>query len=424
MTAIDAGPVLGGRSRDPEPPAPNGGHAAQLRIALHRIDTDEVFTVVGAFGAAVGLTWVVYERLLPFSGALGFWLVVYVAFLAMYAGAAGLQWSRQVVLDRVIAVGMVTGAILVLAIVLAQVIFTAARGWPAIHHGNFWTQSMILTDASSALTSGGMVHALIGSLEQLGLATAFSVPLGITAALFLVEVGGRLARPVRIIVEAMTALPEIIAGLFIYALVILTLGFRQSGMAAALALTVMMIPVVTRTAEVILRLVPGPLREASYALGASQTRTLWNVVLPTARSGLSTAVVLAMARAVGETSPVLLTAGFFKGVNSNPFSGQQTSLPLYIYNYVKFPSQAMIDRGFGAAIALMLMVLVLFTLARLIGGNAPGELTGRQRRAIARAARAASLPAPAHARTSAVAFAGPSHEISSTFPAAPLGGPQ
>ncbi len=419
MTAIDAGPVRAGRSRDPEPPAPHGGHAAQIRIALHRIDTDEVFTVVGAFGAAVGLTWVVYERLLPFSGALGFWLVVYVAFLAMYAGAAGLQWSRQVVLDRVIAVGMVTGAVLVLAIVLAQVIFTAARGWPAIHHGNFWTQSMILTDASSALTSGGMVHALIGSLEQLGLATAFSVPLGITAALFLVEVGGRLARPVRIIVEAMTALPEIIAGLFIYALVILTLGFRQSGMAAALALTVMMIPVVTRTAEVILRLVPGPLREASYALGASQTRTLWNVVLPTARSGLSTAVVLAMARAVGETSPVLLTAGFFKGVNSNPFSGQQTSLPLYIYNYIKFPSQAMIDRGFGAAIALMLMVLVLFTLARLIGGNAPGELTGRQRRAIARAARAASRPGPIAAVTAAPVVA-----RSSTFPAAPLGGPQ
>jgi phosphate transport system permease protein len=241
-----------------------------------------------------------------------------------------------------------------------------------------------------------MLHALVGSLEQMAIASAIAVPLGVLAALFLVEVGGRLARPVRIIVEAMTALPEIIAGLFIYAFVVLTLGQQQCGFAAALALTVMMIPIVTRASEVILRLVPGGLREASYALGASQVRTVFGVVLPTARSGLTTAVILAMARAIGETSPPLLTAGFTSGMNANPFSGPQASLPLFIYSYVKFPQPAMVVRAFGAALALLLMVLFLFTLARVIGGKAPGELTRRQRKRLQRDMhRAAERPAHA-----------------------------
>jgi phosphate transport system permease protein len=198
---------------------------------------------------------------------------------------------------------------------------------------------------------------------------------------------------VRTIVEAMTALPEIIAGLFIYAFAILSLGLDQSGFAAALALTVMMIPIVTRSSEVILRLVPGGLREASYALGASQARTVFTIVLPTARSGLATAVILAMARAVGETSPVLLTAGFTSGMNTNPFSGPQVSLPLYIYSYVRFPQPTMVARAFGAGLALMLMVLALFALARFLGGKNPGELTRRQRRRMQRDANRKSAAA-------------------------------
>ena len=167
----------------------------------------------------------------------------------------------------------------------------------------------------------------------------------------------------------------------------------------------MMIPVVTRTAEVIFRLVPGPLREASYALGSSQFRTVWNVVLPTARSGLATAVILAMARAVGETSPVLLTAGFTKEMNANPFSEPQTSLPLYIYNYVRYPQATMVERAFGAGLALMIMVLTLFVLARIIGGRPPGELSRRQRRRLVRDRRVAPAD-PDPSRTGAVLATG------------------
>ncbi len=374
--------------------SPSAAPAEQPRLRLRGVSGADIWSLVGAFLGALSFVWLLYERILPLSGAFGFWLLTYVAFLAFYAVVCGLQFDRRVLVDRFAAVGLVTAAILVLAVVLDQIGYVVYRGHSALGHGNFFSKTMSLTGPLDPLTSGGMLHALVGSLEQMGLATLFSVPLGIAAALFLVEVGGPLARPVRTIVEAMTALPEIIAGLFIFAVVILTFGLKASGFAASLALTVMMIPVVVRTSEVILRLVPTNLREAAYALGASQASTVWRIVLPTARSGLATAVVLAMARAVGETSPVLLTAGFSKELVTNPFSGPQTSLPLYIYTYFRFPQQTEVQRAFGAGLALMIMVLVLFALARVIGGKAPGELTRRQRARLRRNAAGPADPGP------------------------------
>ncbi|HEY3631276.1 MAG TPA: phosphate ABC transporter permease PstA [Jatrophihabitantaceae bacterium] len=368
------------------PPVTTEAPTRERRVRIARFTEQGFWSLLGSAVGAIALVWVLYERVLPLTGALGFWLCCYGVFLVFYAGVGLMQWAPKDVVDRLVAVVLATVGLLVLVIVVEQVAYTTLRGSSAVRHSNFFTQTMAATGPLDPLTSGGMRHALVGSLEQMGLATAFSVPLGILAALFLVEVGGALARPVRVIVEAMTALPEIIAGLFVYAFVILSLGLQASGFAASLALAVMMIPIVTRTSEVILRLVPGGLREASYALGASQARTVWNVVLPTARSGLSTAVVLAMARAVGETSPVLLTAGFTGFYNDDPFRGAQTSLPLYIWNYVRYPQKEMVARAFGAGLALMAMVLVLFFIARLIGGKAPGELTRRQRRLLARAA--------------------------------------
>jgi phosphate transport system permease protein len=269
-----------------------------------------------------------------------------------------------------------------------MLIYVLGRGISAIRHINFFAQAMSVAGPTSALSVGGALNAILGTLEQIGLATLLSVPLAVAAAVFLTEVGGLLARPVRIIVEAMTALPDVIAGLFIYALFLITLGFHKSGLAAALALSVTMLPIVARASEVVLRLVPGTLREASYALGSSQWRTAWNVVLPTARSGLATAVVLGMARGIGETAPVLVVSGVTSEVNLNPLQGPQMSLPLYIWNYVHVVGSSVspnyIIRGFGAAFALVLVVLLLFGIARRIGGRAPGELSRRQRRRLAR----------------------------------------
>jgi len=345
-------------------------------------------TFVGAAAASLGLVWVIYERVLPFSGVLGFWLSWYGLFLAIYYLMATMQWDPLEARNRLASVAVATGGVLAILIVIDQVAYTLFKGEGAVRHVNFWTKSASLVGPSTtSMTVGGVLHAIVGSVEQLGLATVFAVPLGLAAALYLTEIGGGFARVVRTIVEAMTALPDLIAGLFIYVTLILSLGLRQSGFCAAVAIGVTMMPIVARASEVVLRVVPGTLKEAAYAVGGTQWRTVKDVILPTARSGLATAVVLAMARGIGETAPVLLVAGYTKELNLNPFSGPQTPLPLFIYYAVHvLGTPPYVERGFGAGFVLVVVVLVLFAIARRIGGSAPGELSKRQRRKLSREA--------------------------------------
>jgi phosphate transport system permease protein len=377
-----------GEARPPRAADTAPGLAADEPLRLRRVAAEDVLSVTGAAFASLGLTWMLYERVLPLSGAFGFWLCWYLAFVVFYLAVAGLQWSRLVVRDRTIGVLVSTGGIFACAVVAEQIGYSFAKGLPAISHLNFWTSTMATTAPLSPLSVGGIVHAAVGSLEQIALASAMSVPLGIMAALFLAEVGGAMERPVRTIVNAMTALPSIVAGLLIYSLAVLALGLPESGFAASLAIAIVMLPTVTRASEVVLRVVPGTLREASFALGASHWRTVWKVILPTARSGLTTAVVLAMARGIGETAPVLLTAGFTNDLNADPFHGWQATLPTFILNSIlqdgQFPNY--IARAFGAGFALMLVVVALFTIARLAGGARPGELSRRQVRKLRREA--------------------------------------
>ncbi|MFL6155184.1 MAG: PstA family ABC transporter permease, partial [Marmoricola sp.] len=176
----------------------------------------------------------------------------------------------------------------------------------------------------------------------------------------------KLATVVRTIVEAMTALPSIVAGLFIYTTLIIALGYPRSGLAAGLALSVMMLPIIARASDVVLRVVPGGLREASLALGASRWRTVWHVVLPTARPGLATALILGVARGVGETSPVLITSGAASFVVTDPRHGVMNSLPLYIFSTVRSGEPIAIQRAFATAAVLLVLVLTLFVVARLL----------------------------------------------------------
>jgi phosphate transport system permease protein len=238
---------------------------------------------------------------------------------------------------------------------------------------------MQLAGPLDPLTVGGIRHAIVGTLIQISIARVITVPLGITTAIFLNEIGGKFARFVRTISDSMTALPSIVAGLFIYA-VLLVLDTQRSGFAAATAISVMMLPIIIRAADVVLRLVPGTLREASLALGSSKWETVRHVVLPTSRSGLVTSVILGTARGIGETSPVLLTSGITSNFNANPFEGPMISLPLQVFDLVKSPEPNMIARGFGTATVLLLVVLALFTAARIFGGRGPGEYSARQMR--------------------------------------------
>ena len=358
--------------------------AADMPLRIRSVTAADMVTLAGAAVGALALDWVLYERVLPFSGVLGFWTCWYVLFLVFYTSIASLQWDRLAVQDKVVQVALSSFGVLATAIVIDQVAYTLVRGFAAVRHSSFWTQTMARAGPLSPITVGGIAHALVGTLEMLALSTFMSVPLGIAAAVYLAEVGGRAARPVRTLVDAMTSLPDIIAGLFILAFIVLTIGVPKSGFAASLALAITMLPIVARAAETVLRIVPGTLREASYALGGSQWRTVLMVVLPTARSGLATAVVLAMARGIGETAPVLLVAGYSRVMNVNPFANWQTSLPLYTYNEIQSPEPADHIRAFGAGFVLIILVLILFTIARRIGGGTPGELTRRQRRRIAR----------------------------------------
>jgi len=384
----DAQPAAPAAAAPGQAAAPDGAAypAAETKVRIAQVTPAGAATVAGAALGALGLTWVLYERVLPFSGVLGFWLAWYCVFLVLYACMARLQWDAREVSHRVAMVVFTTGGVIAVTIVLGQVLFVVARGLRAALHPNFWTQSLAFAGPLQPLSVGGVLHAIVGTLEQITLGTLFAVPLGVLTATFLAEVGGRLARPIRTIVEAMTALPDVIAGLFVYALFILTLGFQKSGLAAALALAVTMMPIVARASEVVIRLVPGTLREASFALGSSQWRTVLNVVLPTARAGLATAVVLAMARGIGETAPVLVVSGVTKEMNFNPLHGPQVSLPLYIWEYahIEAVNQTIVTRAFGAGVALVLVVVLLFALARRLGGAAPGQLTRRQRRQLAR----------------------------------------
>jgi phosphate transport system permease protein len=373
---------------DSASPLDGEASAAEVPLRIGTVTAEDVLTVLGAAVGALGLTWLIYERLLPWSGAFGFWVCWYLAFAAFYFAAAAMQWNRLVVRDKVLAVLISSGGIFATVVVVDQIGYSLVKGLAAISHANFWTQTMVATAFTQGLNSGGILHAIVGSLEQISLATLFSVPLGIVSAIFLAEVGGPLASPVRTLVNAMTALPSIIAGLLIYAVVVQSLGVEECGFAAALAIAIVMLPTVTRAAEVVLQVVPGTLREASFALGASHWRTVSKVILPTARSSLTTAVVLAMARGIGETAPVLLVAGFSNSMNTNPFHAWQATLPTLIFNdvitYGDYKSY--VERAFGAGFTLMLVVVILFAVARALGGARPGELSRRQRRRLAREA--------------------------------------
>ncbi|MES9504902.1 phosphate ABC transporter permease PstA [Streptomyces sp. NPDC000609] len=367
----------------PERPATTAERAASVSVGERRrsvslLRATDVYALLGAAAAALSLTWLLFARLLPLSGTIGFLVVAYGLFLGLYGLLVSFDENGPAVRDRLAAVVVQSlGLVMVVALGFV-VVFTLWEGRKALPHLNFFTQDMAEAGPLDPLSAGGILHAIVGTLEQITVALALTVPTGMVCAVFLNEVPGRFARFVRTIVEAMTALPSIVAGLFIYATVILALGFDRSGLAASLALAVMMLPIIIRAADVVIRLVPGTLREASYALGTSRWRTVWHVVLPTARSGLTTSVILGTARGIGETSPVLLTAGFTAEINGDPLSGPQVSLPLATFEFVKSPEPTMIARGFGTAAVLMALVLVLFVVARVIGGRGPGQLTRRQ----------------------------------------------
>jgi phosphate transport system permease protein len=242
--------------------------------------------------------------------------------------------------------------------------YTIAKGLKRFDT-TFFTHSMRAVAESDP--NGGAYHAIIGTLEQVGIATLISVPFGVMVAVYLVEYSaGRLGRLVSFFVDVMTGLPSIVAGLFILALWVLALHQGNSGFAGSLALVILMLPTVVRSCEEMLKLVPVSLREASYALGVAKWVTIVRIVLPTALPGIVTGVMLAVARVMGETAPVLLTVFGNSAINNDPFSGPQASLPLFVYNEVGQSFDNAINRAWTGALVLIIIVLLLNLIARTV----------------------------------------------------------
>jgi phosphate transport system permease protein len=285
--------------------------------------------------------------------------------LAVYVVSRSVEGRRKAT-DRLVT-SLVTTAFAIAMVPLVSLVYTVLDNGLPRFDAAFFTNSMYRVVGEG----GGAYHAILGTVIITALATVISVPIGLLTAIYLVEYGtGRLKRAITFFVDVMTGIPSIVAGLFSFALFTLVFGNSvRLGVMGAVALSVLMIPVVVRSCEEVLKLVPNELREASYALGVPKWRTVVKVVLPTAVAGLGTGITLAVARVVGETAPLLVTVGLITGTNLNPFDGRMATLPVFAYFQLTQPgtaTQAFLDRAWTAALVLIILVMVLNVVARLI----------------------------------------------------------
>jgi phosphate transport system permease protein len=301
----------------------------------------------------------------PLKGKLGF--AITLIFMAILTASA-VSWIRR---DRKAAMNSTTTVLVYIAaafviLPLISVLYEIVRLGSVGFSLGIFTDDMAETSSESPLTEGGLLHAVIGTAYIVTFATLLATPIGILTALYIVEVKGRFAGLVRFFVQAMSGVPSIVAGLFIFAVWMIQLGNAYSGIAGAFALTVLMVPTVARTSEEVLKLIPQDLREAGLALGATQWRTVAMVVVPAARSGLITAVILGVARVVGETAPLLLTVGGADAINLNPTQGNMSAFPYYVWKNLLIGNENSISRAWLGVFVLMILVLIIFTLARYL----------------------------------------------------------
>jgi phosphate transport system permease protein len=302
------------------------------------------------------------------SGGLSVALLLVVATvvscIAIYAWSRAVEGHRRA-LDRFVTFAIIAAFALAMVPLLSLLYQVTKRGLPGLD----W--EFLTGEPRGVINGGGAAHAIVGTIVITGVASVISVPIGIMGAIYLNEYGGgRLSRALTFFVDVMTGIPSIVAGLFAYALFAIFLGPGiRLGVMGAVALSVLMIPIVIRSAEEVLKIVPNHLREAAYALGTPKWKTIVKVVLPTAFAGLVTGVMIAVARIVGETAPLLVTTGVVDSINSNPFQGRMQNLAVYAYSEYRTPGvmkQDSYDRAWAAALTLIVIVMLLNIVARLV----------------------------------------------------------
>ena len=301
----------------------------------------------------------------PLSGKLGLFVTFFFLYALAQATSSYRKFGAMSAKDSAIKVVMACGAVLVVLPIVSILGTVFLKGYKGIKW-NIFSNDMSLATTTDPISMGGLLHAIVGTLILIMVALVLSVPIGILTALYLTEIRGRFSRPIRFLVQAMSGVPSIVAGLFILSAVVYTITKSTSGLMGSLALTILMIPTVARTSEEVLRLIPEDLREAGTALGGTQWRTVAMIVIPAAKSGLMTAVILGVARIAGETAPLLLITGGGDALNFNPLDEPMGSLPFYIWKAFLSGSEESITRGWAGLLVLIVLILILFTSARFL----------------------------------------------------------
>ncbi|MFF2494538.1 phosphate ABC transporter permease PstA [Agromyces sp. NPDC058064] len=348
-------------------PAPETGTPIANSLTAGRLPSSAPWVILGtavAVAAAVfGVVAIGSGSGFDWGGALLVGALLYIPAIWLFSRLV--EGARRAT-DRLVT-ALVTGAFLLAMIPLVSLTITVVTFGLARFDADFFSMSMRNVTGEG----GGALHAIVGTLLMTGTAALISIPIGLMTSIYLVEYGrGKLARGVTFLVDVMTGIPSIVAGLFAYSLFAIFWGpGTRTGIAGAVALSLLMIPVVVRSSEEMLRLVPNELREAAYALGVPKWLTIVKVVLPTSIAGITTGIMLSIARVIGETAPLLIAAGFTASMNYNLFEGRMQSLPVFVYTQYANqgnPAEAFLDRAWAAALTLILIVMALNLIARLV----------------------------------------------------------
>jgi len=326
-----------------------------------------LLVVLAAFvlaGASVELTGL--------NGKLGFFFALFFSLLVLNFSFHYLKRGTAAAKDALLQVLAVMAIVITLIPIVSIVATVFIKGYKGLHWG-ILTKDMALASVNDPIVNGGLLHALVGTILMVGGALIISFPIGVLTALYLTEIRGSLTRPIKFLVQAMSGVPSIVAGLFILSSLVYPVTKELSGLMGSLALSILMIPTIARTSEEMLRLIPNELREAGVALGGTQWRTVAGVVLPAAKSGLVTAIILGVARIIGETAPILLVSGGGDSLNLNPTEGAMGSLPFYIWKaFLTSGTPESLARAWAGMLVLLSFIFILFGMARYISGRKVG----------------------------------------------------
>lgn len=325
---------------------------------------DLIPTYLGILVTIIG-TWALIE-FTGLAGKLGAFGAAVFCTTLVSTFIAGRSRGKQAAKNAAVASIVTAGSLLAIFPVISILGTVLVRGTKGIYLG-FFTTDMGLASVNDPLNIGGILHAIVGTFLMIAIATLISVPLGVSTAIYLTEIRGPGSRLIRFLVQAMSGVPSIVAGLFIYSAIIAGSGRGFNGLWGALALAILMLPTVARTAEEVLLLIAEDLREAGLALGATQWRTVAMVVVPAAKSGLITAVILGVARIAGETAPLLFTTGGGDVTNLNPTDGVMGSIPFAIWKALISGSAESNARAWASILVLLVLVMILFFSARRLG---------------------------------------------------------